>query len=967
MIFSVGNIITLIVVLIILAVYRQLDRNNRSLEKVKKYSDRVKEQLDEFVETKVTELKDLSIDIDVHQKTVREIFNRIREAEEELNARAERMGDIGGRIDEYDSALKDLADMTSRVDENLKRLQEESEFVDTVGKRLKEAAEKVDGLERSLPEIRDEFVQVNERALEEVKKEYIAATANEVSALEDRLEQTEGMVNNFSDYITALEARRDTMTTEAMESFRESAGTVKEEFTSFLEGRLTDAERRGEELGTQVASDVTRLEDEVERTESVLDGKLEEFQDRIGGIEEEYNTRIKKIAERGKTLEDEVFTQLKNHVVAKARDVKKELEESVESVRRDLQESEKELKETLGNTRSEVTVWQTTIRKEFEDSAQKLDARSTEIFSEMQEAQDSRRREFESFISNIRGRVEEMDTLLESKITESVKAVEERIADYEGGVSYRFQKIEDLNKDIDGLETSLRGSMEAVESRLQAEFRSFQQSLEERREADRRRAEESMDSLTSAMDEVDKGLSELKQKAYENVSEKLQVFEDEFFADLKERNDAVQRQFSEWKTEIGGRLEALAEEAEAGRREVENGYSRELKSKLSEHQSRIGEQLSRLEDQVIGFREGIETRMASTEQSLGGLQGNLAEELEDVKKNSKLLFEREFSAYQGTVQEELKKLERTVESKISGLDEDFESGKKDIFSLIESTQSDVTVWQAEVLKKMQDAEAEAQEQFTSFRTDTNTIITSIKEDFAAQKEELITGTREERERMKAELESIAEKVADLENELTNKTRESLEELSGRSADALAEFQSRTREFQTELDEKIRDFRVAVQDTREKIDGVNKKMTAKVEEDTKVLAVNLQEIEKKQKSFLAQTKLFERADSLKNTLQHNIEDLKAEIASVEVQAKEIKEAEKKFLKIKKIGDEVSEKLNRFLSDKRRIDEMEGDFKKLINMSQAVDARLENVTDSYDTMQKIQSDLRDLGELENEVTA
>ena len=41
MIFTIGDIVVLLVVVAMLVVYRQLDRNNRSLEKVKRYTDKV--------------------------------------------------------------------------------------------------------------------------------------------------------------------------------------------------------------------------------------------------------------------------------------------------------------------------------------------------------------------------------------------------------------------------------------------------------------------------------------------------------------------------------------------------------------------------------------------------------------------------------------------------------------------------------------------------------------------------------------------------------------------------------------------------------------------------------------------------------------------------------------------------------------------------------------------------------------
>ena len=45
--------------------------------------------------------------------------------------------------------------------------------------------------------------------------------------------------------------------------------------------------------------------------------------------------------------------------------------------------------------------------------------------------------------------------------------------------------------------------------------------------------ENDFSDIRDTLGALEEKLSELKQKAYENVTEKLQVFEDEFFADIK--------------------------------------------------------------------------------------------------------------------------------------------------------------------------------------------------------------------------------------------------------------------------------------------------------------------------------------------------------------------------------------------------------------------------------------------------
>src|SRR6056297_2433464 len=103
--FSGADIIVIAIVLIVLFVYRQLDRNNRSLEKVKKYADRVHEELEAHVQAKVVAIKDMGIELEVHQKAAREVLKRVQAIESGLNDRAEEIERIGTRIGEYDAAL----------------------------------------------------------------------------------------------------------------------------------------------------------------------------------------------------------------------------------------------------------------------------------------------------------------------------------------------------------------------------------------------------------------------------------------------------------------------------------------------------------------------------------------------------------------------------------------------------------------------------------------------------------------------------------------------------------------------------------------------------------------------------------------------------------------------------------------------------------------------------------------------
>ena len=61
------NIVTLAICVGIIVAFRQSDKNNRSIEKAKRYGDKIKEDLEIFINEKNSSLSDLSTELGVQQ------------------------------------------------------------------------------------------------------------------------------------------------------------------------------------------------------------------------------------------------------------------------------------------------------------------------------------------------------------------------------------------------------------------------------------------------------------------------------------------------------------------------------------------------------------------------------------------------------------------------------------------------------------------------------------------------------------------------------------------------------------------------------------------------------------------------------------------------------------------------------------------------------------------------------------
>ena len=157
MIFSIGDLITFVVVLLVVVVYRALDRNNRSLEKLKRFSDKITENISALVEQRTAQMKNLSLELQAGLKSGTEMIARAQGVQEVLEGRAEDIQEIQHRFTEYDKALAELTSMSARVDKNLLRIRDESDFVDKVGRRITESARRLEVVEKRIPELQQGF------------------------------------------------------------------------------------------------------------------------------------------------------------------------------------------------------------------------------------------------------------------------------------------------------------------------------------------------------------------------------------------------------------------------------------------------------------------------------------------------------------------------------------------------------------------------------------------------------------------------------------------------------------------------------------------------------------------------------------------------------------------------------------------------------------------------------------------
>jgi chromosome segregation ATPase len=961
MVFSLGNVITLLIVVLVLALYRQMDRNNRSLDKIKRYSDKIKGELDGFVDGKTQQVKNLAIDLDVHQKTGKEILKRIVAIEEELGKKAGNIELVHQKIGEYDKTLGELSRMTGQVEENLKRLHQESDFVDKVGKRVKEAGVRILQLEKEIPDISNRFAKENSAALQKVSAEVLNRTRKIVTGIHQEVEEAEERIRSFSGHLDGLEQRREEMEGETLKaielSLEEQTYRAEQQAEELLGRYRGELEKNFEEHRTgsetyqrQLENGQKKLQNGLDDLQEKLDGSMEQFRERVAGVERVYSESLDKAAQRGLALEDETFDVLKKEIERKRLETEKQLLASIQETGLQVHEFEAEIRERYGVLRKEYTSAEDALRDRMDQTSASLDQLNQKAGL---------------LETDLKRRQEEKLEGFERTIEKTFSDLEDKISSWEEEISYRFTRIEEVSSDIDSLESNLRDSMDRVSSRVRDDFANFKEEMASWRGEEKKRSDADIGEIRGAIEGVEGRLNELKTQAYQNVSEKLEVFESEFFGDLQRRTGQMDERMESWKKDVEMKLEELASTGSNSRQKIEAEYADELKQRLNTFQGRIYAQQEKFEQQVAAYQERISDRMDTTGNALTGLEESLKNQIVEVRESSGVAFQKEFTEYDTSVSSQIKRQEREVNARLTEITEGVDAKRQELSQMMDSARTDLLAWQEKVLQELEGTRSDLKANYAELKKSADENIGTISREFETQRDDLIFQTQEERTRLKSELKEISDTVLEFEGDLRKRTEAAFDNFNREYDTFMLEIQKRNRDFQADLDLRIKDFKSFGHDTREKVELLQKKLLGRVEENSTALESQLQDIDKRLKGFVAQTKMFERADSMKVGLQEAIEDLKSEISRIEVQSQEIRETERKFQSIKKLGEEVNGRLNRFLAEKRRLEEMEGDFKKLINISQAVDVKLDQVTGSHDELQAIQARLRNLEDLEKEI--
>ena len=122
------------------------------MEKVRRYANGRIEEFDRYFKGQAQELNGVSAELETRQNTATAAVKR---------------------LENYESVMNELLEMTARAEENLEVLKNETRIIDDLKGQLEEQKRLVDSIEKKLPQINDKFTDSNQKHLQMIATELL--------------------------------------------------------------------------------------------------------------------------------------------------------------------------------------------------------------------------------------------------------------------------------------------------------------------------------------------------------------------------------------------------------------------------------------------------------------------------------------------------------------------------------------------------------------------------------------------------------------------------------------------------------------------------------------------------------------------------------------------------------------------------------------------------------------------------
>jgi chromosome segregation ATPase len=920
--------ISMAVSILVLAIYRQLDKNNRSFEKIARLSKSIKEDLSKFAEDKFQSLRDFDncIDVSIQKgstlidgfyKSIDELQNKYNELENEKDK-------ISGFYRKIDMVDKDLAGISDQVRE----IHESSDFIKNVEDKLSHFKKDMAIVEKNIERIEDELKRENAINLKNVANQIVKETELEIKGVRNEVYGLKKDVESrkIEIYEAAGNSEKD------VRSIIERSQKILSDYTAEQEKFFSsNREKLNGEL-TSITSKVDHLKDnffnvvieELNNLNNLNNYKIEQMKNDFARMENEFNSRLEEkigsfsklvgeLEEKGSTFGKEI-TDEKNRQLAEVRAVYQNILKEIDRY------NEKLRNETKNNLVKSLKDSEEKIRN-LNDNFKKTEVSTAARISNYEKLLDESSAKFEELKDRISSELEEKIGAFDKYINNSGEVVLENINKSLNAISGdAFKKTNEITGRFESLYNEVEDKIHVMEKNLADRTKVIETTL----------VKNQKDVETKLRSEIETRYDDYRKSIHDNIVNN--------FGDLT-------RFVENSKSELEGLKSRLAEYIDNSTGEIKNSKDNAINS-FNEASAGIDNQILNFEDRINDVLEKQETKIGDLEKDIftriSSLKDSLLGKIEDINYQYDSKF-NEISNKSFDIEkaydENIDRIYNEGIEKFKGIESKYDSLSENIGTIERKVNG-------EILSKIDEGTKKLAIEYKNLENDSINTINGYKNDIMKIKQTIKLIDEKYSERLSGKFDDIDRKLI-VKMQDVNEIVEKIKEINGKYNDKLAGLGDRIADYENDLrmksekiEKDVTDRTNSMLDTRmEKLNDVDEKLSGK-----------LNEIDMKFKEL--ENDILQAKDSYKS-LDNNFNNLFAEKLN-EVDAKLIDKI-----------NEINGKYNYHVNDLgKKLSVIENDFKgKLLEVEEEYKIRGEEAISQK--FERLNEFVRQFGDMEKQV--
>ena len=825
--------------------FHEMSKKNNAMERVKKYADSRKKDMEDSYKTLENHFNMLIAEFDARQNQANAAVKLLTQQNKDFEQKIENLDksikavqNIEAQINGYSKILDDLNEMSANVEENLLRLQKESVVVNKLNDRLDKQQQTVENIDKRIPQVTQKFSEENAEQLKVIGttlldeyKNYADKIAGEIrqsqndaeTALTKIKQQIQDAYNKAAAEAESLENTAfDHLSQQATERSNQYIAEIKtqnEQLDSQIKKSFKESEQK---LVETIKADLTKMNENFQKS---IDNLSNTYNGKVQALHTKYNEQLDSVS--GKN--DGIITKLE----AKFNEDFTRIDQKCKS---DCEKISQRYEENYSTLTQKYDKDYETLSAKYDDTVGKINQKYDDTIEKITQKYDSQ-------IGSLSARGDKELTDYEAKINSDIQKMKSDYTKaFESATAINNTKINEFNQNFVAEHERLKSEYDLAINQMASESTGKLENLES--------------SITSEIANFTDECKEQINSLQNDYSSKLADFKD----DIGTRLSVVENEYEQKTSALESNIRELTERYETEEEGLQNVFTERLRALNEDYKQKIAETRLTLEEslkQCNETSEFLKRDVDGNSQSLQSIQSELDEEI-------KIMQER----YAGLYKDALASADQKEKD---ALDTFNEGAKQKIDEYAELIQQKIDALQNSITEKIKTVSLESS---NSIHEAESAVDDLIKETAAAnQKAQTLQPEIDERIKLiNKELEDFktdAEiKLNNMNKQISDAVKRSVAESEQTHLNILEGIDEQLHSYKKDIENKLaqiqnsgsdidileKSLRGAMQEVQSRVLGDFDKFTSEqqrrheefstqIKEDSKTIEVRLQEIDK----------------------------------------------------------------------------------------------------------------------------